>query len=193
MVYPPKVWQKISSAPTGNAVEGEALGRAASFRCGCFVEFAVGVDGGVTDTTFRTNGCGYMIASAAVLTESVKGRKLGELHGLDDDELIQTVEAELGPLPPGRRQCADVCIEALHAAFREYRAQQIEEFRGEKALICTCFGVTEETIEGFISAKQPRTVDDVTAACRAGGGCGSCRMLIQEMLDGSSAYDISVE
>jgi len=193
MVYPPKVWQKIASLQPAETALGGTLGRAASFRCGCFVEFALDIDGVITAATFRTNGCGYMIASAAVLADSIKGRRSSELHGLNDDELTQTVEAELGKLPPDRRQCAHVCIEALHAAFRGHRTRQIEEFRGEKALICTCFGVTEETIEQFIAEKRPRSVDDVTAACRAGGGCGSCRMLIQEMLDGSAAYDISRE
>ena len=143
--------------------------------------------------SFRTNGCGYMIAAAAVLADTVDGRELSALHGLEGDALFQTIEAELGPLPAGRRQCAEVCIDALHTAFRSHRSRLIEEFRGEKALICTCFGVTEETIEQFIAEHRPQSVEEVTEACRAGGGCGSCQMLIQEMLDGSAAYDSTAE
>jgi NifU-like protein len=85
-----------------------------------------------------------------------------------------------------RRQCADIAIEALHAAFAHLRSRRIEEFTGEKALICTCFGVSEETIETNIRVRHLKTVDDVADACNAGSGCGSCRMLIDEMLDAVS-------
>jgi NAD(P)H-nitrite reductase large subunit len=56
-------------------------------------------------------------------------------------------------------------------------------FRGEKALVCTCFGVTEETIDEALQISAVQTVEDVTSLCRAGGGCGACTMMIQEMLD----------
>jgi NifU-like protein len=71
----------------------------------------------------------------------------------------------------------------LRLGLADYRTYAIEEFRGERALICTCFGVSEESVQRYIEAEMPETVAEVTAACRAGGGCGSCRMLIQEMID----------
>ena len=88
-----------------------------------------------------------------------------------------------GEFPPDRHQCATVCIEALRGAFADFRIRQIEEFQGEKALICTCFGVSEETIESHIRKCRLETVDEVARACNAGSGCGSCRMLIQEIID----------
>ncbi len=183
MVYPARVWERITAVTTNVEPDGSA-GRAASFECGCFVEFSLAVnDGRVGNIGVRSNGCGYMLASADALREAVKGRELGDLHGLNDALLSGAIEDALGCLPPERRQCAEVCIDALHAAFAQHRSSRIDEFRGEMALVCTCFGVTEETIDQFIAAAKPRSVDDVTAACRAGGGCGSCRMLIQEMLD----------
>lgn len=185
MVYPRGVWERIASI----RMDGEpdaATGRAASFECGCFAQFSLAVnDGRVGAVGIRSNGCGYMLASADALREAVKGRELGDLHGLDDDLLISSIQNAIGPFPSERRQCAEVCIDALHAAFAQHRSSQIDEFRGEMALVCTCFGVTEETIDQFIATAKPRSVDDVTVACRAGGGCGSCRMLIQEMLDNS--------
>ena len=71
----------------------------------------------------------------------------------------------------------------MHRAFSGLRARQIEEFTGEKALICTCFGVSEETIEKAVAANKLETVEDVIDVCNAGGGCGSCRFLIQEIID----------
>ena len=124
-----------------------------------------------------------MIATADFLVETIKGSKLSDLHGLNKEELSQKINREFGILPKERSQCVDVCIEALRVAFAGYRVRQIEEFRGEKALICTCFGVSEETIEAHIKQDSLETVDEVTQICNAGGGCGSCRMLIQEMID----------
>jgi NifU-like protein len=62
-------------------------------------------------------------------------------------------------------------------------AFQIEEFTGEKALICTCFGVSEETIERVIANNRCETVEEVSQKCNAGSGCGSCQPLIQEIID----------
>ena len=124
-----------------------------------------------------------MIAAADVLSETVGNSVLADLHGLKSSDLFATIEAELDTFPVDRRHCADVCIEALREAFGDLRAKRVEEFRGEKALVCTCFGVSDDTIENCIALKPAQTVDDVSDACNAGSGCGSCRILIQEMLD----------
>lgn len=124
-----------------------------------------------------------MVAAADVLAEIVGENDIADLHGLDRNGLVDAVAAAVEGIPDERGQCVDVCIEALRAAFAELRRRRVEEFAGERALICTCFGVSEETIESLIARNRPTSVDEVTAACRAGGGCGSCRMLIQEMLD----------
>jgi NifU-like protein len=71
----------------------------------------------------------------------------------------------------------------LHAALAGYRARRVEEFSGEKALVCTCFGVSEETIERVVAEYEIETVEQVTDFCKAGGGCGTCQPLIQEILD----------
>ena len=47
----------------------------------------------------------------------------------------------------------------------------------------TAFHVPERTIEREIQARSLTTVAEVTRACNAGGGCGSCHQLIQEMLE----------
>ena len=77
----------------------------------------------------------------------------------------------------------DLTFDALQNSFADFRVSQIEEFAGEKALICTCFGVSEETIEHLIKEKSLETVEEVTNGCNAGGGCGSCQLLIQEIID----------
>jgi NifU-like protein len=180
--------QKSFDSPLniGIADGDNARGKDASFICGAFVAFSIAIDAdtkSVVGARFRTNGCGYMIAAADCLTEMVKGKHLSDLHGLNENDLRDLIFEMLGELGASRQQCADCSIRALRSAFADYRSRQVEEFRGEKALICTCFSVTVETLELNINEKLIKTVDEVTQRCRAGGGCGSCRMLIQEMLD----------
>ena len=49
-------------------------------------------------------------------------------------------------------------------------------------LICRCYFVTETEIVELVSKKKMTTVDEVTEACSAGGGCGSCRPEIAEII-----------
>ena len=124
-----------------------------------------------------------MIAAADVLADDVKNQKLTNLHGSESDDIKRRVGSILGIFPEHRRHCLGTSISALRAAFTDYRTRRLDEFRGEKALICTCFGISEESIEKCIADNDPETAAEVAKLCRAGSGCGSCRMLIQEMID----------
>jgi NifU-like protein len=187
VLYPERINQKLGSLHHFRVgADADAVGAEANFSCGSFVRFHLSIDGrsaSVTDAAFTSNGCGFMLAAAELLAERISGNRLNDLHGLTDNDLGQTVAAALSEVPNGRSDCVKACFAALRRAFADFRARQIEEFRGERALICTCFGVTEDTIESNIQDLALETVDDVSGACNAGSGCGSCRMLIQEMLD----------
>lgn len=187
--YPASIQQRLNQPQNAGCTDNAAAsGRSASFLCGCSVGFAVRLgddDKTIESAIFNSNGCGYMVAAADVLAETLRGKQLADLHSLDHEELISLVENKLTSFPSERGQCADVCIEALRATFANLREKRREEFAGERALVCTCFGVLEETIAAHISEKSLKTTDEVAAVCNAGGGCGSCLMLIQEMLDGS--------
>ena len=187
-VYPKKI--ELRAFAPQHAVLGSdsvVCGRSASFVCGCYVSFSITTDKPKTSASFSSNGCGYMVAVADILAETVTEKGVSELHGLDRGELISEVVREIGVLPSQRVHCAEVCVEALRNAFAALRERRIEDFRGEEALICTCFGVSERVIDEFIALNTEVTVEMVADSCRAGGGCGSCRMLIQEMIDNESA------
>lgn len=186
-IYPPKINSRISALNFARQVKNpNAVGTSASFACGCFARMSLFID--VDDKTirsagFQTNGCGYMIAGADVIAAYLMDRELTELHSVDEAELMKLVFDHLENIPAERCQCIDVVIEAVRAALADHRAYLIEEYRGEQALICTCYGVSEDTVAQFIAANACESVDEVATALRAGSGCGSCRMLIQEMLD----------
>ena len=185
--YPPKITARFrSSQNAGKAIAANAIGTSASFECGSFVRISLEIENEtrvIGEARFQTNGCGYMIAAADTVAEFLCRRKLTDLHGLGHDEYKELLSDKLEDFPNDRKQCSDLVFNALKDSLADYRAYVLEEFTGEKALICTCFGVSEETIDEYVTANSPIDVSDVTEACRAGGGCGSCRMLIQEMID----------
>jgi NifU-like protein len=185
--YPPKISERFH-APKAirKTEETKAAGTGASFVCGAFVRFYLDIDvqtKEIREAKFNSNACGFAIAAADVLAEKIVGRKLNELHGFDRSILANEIERELEKFPDNRKHCIAICMDAIRAAFNDFRSFQIEEFTGEKALICTCFGVSEETIEKVIAENQVEAIEEVTEICNAGGGCGSCQPLIQEILD----------
>lgn len=181
--YEPKISARFSTPQNiGKAVGANAMGTNASFICGSAVRFSLRIkERKIVEAKFQTNGCGYLIASADILAEIITGKTLTELHGLEN--LEKEIQAKLGEFPKDRQHCLALTIETLQAAFNDFRVAQLEEFSGEKALICTCFGVSEETIEKVIAEKYCQTVEEVSQKCNAGSGCGSCQPLIQEILD----------
>jgi NifU-like protein involved in Fe-S cluster formation/bacterioferritin-associated ferredoxin len=174
-VYPQHIAEAIREPVSCRSIgEANAMGSEAKFDCGCFIRFEMSIDGDdsrIREIGYRSNGCGYMIATAETLAAKLSGGSLLDLRG--------RLEAD----PCDRLECAQAAVNAIKNAFANYRSSRLEEFRGEKALICTCFGVAEETIEQFVKTRHPHDVIEVSDALRAGSGCGSCRMLIREIID----------
>lgn len=185
-VYPDKIRSSLASARFGRRPDSaNAAGTSANFECGSFLRFQLLIEPSsklIVDIGYQSNGCGFMVAAAEVIAEKFNESLLTELHGVDHAELVRLVDSALDEFPEGRISCRTACIEALESALADFRAMQLEEFRGEKALICTCFGVTEERIEEVVLSGAA-SVDEVSRACNAGSGCGSCRMMIEELLD----------
>lgn len=190
--YPPKINERFQNPRNaGIAKSANAVGTNAAFVCGAVLRLSLRIDvetKEILEAKFKTSGCGYLIASADVITEKIIGRKLTELHGLEKGSFQSEIEAELEVFAENRTHCSDLSFQTLQDAFADFRAFQIEEFTGEKALICTCFSVSEEQIESAISENHLETVEEVGDVCNAGTGCGSCQPLIQEIIDVN--YDI---
>ena len=49
-------------------------------------------------------------------------------------------------------------------------------------IVCLCFGKRESDIHREIAAGA-RSVDEIGERCAAGTGCGTCRQMIDEMID----------
>lgn len=48
--------------------------------------------------------------------------------------------------------------------------------------VCSCVGVTDRRILGFIARTGERRLDAVQAALSCGTGCGSCRMEVARLV-----------
>lgn len=183
----------------GEVDAASASAEAGSFTCGAVLRLSLEIDPEtqtVADAKFKAAGCGYLIASASLMTEIIKGlttAEAGAACGLLQETLIEY----LGNPPRDKEHCALLCCEALREAVSRYSQRVRDEWTGEEALICTCFGVSEKRIEQMISEKSLRTVREVTTACNAGGGCHSCHPLIEEMLEDywrtEKRFDLTLE
>ena len=159
----------------GDADEPRFIGRSASLICGAHVRFSIQVDEAhaISQARFRAAGCSEMVAAASMLTERVTGLTTAEAAAIGQEAAVpEGVDA----------RCARLACEALLDAIRDFSNAVRDDWAGDEALICTCFFVSERTIEREIQAHSLTTVAEVTRACNAGAGCGSCHQLIQEIL-----------
>jgi NifU-like protein len=167
----------------GEAAEPSFTGRAASFECGAAVRISLHIDESqrITEAKFKAAGCSVLVAAASLVTDQVLGKTTGEAAALERD--ADALNGRLGALPPDKGECVLLACEALVSAIRSYSGFARDEWEGDEALICTCFCVSERTIERAIQEKSLRTIAEVIRACSAGGGCRSCFPLIEDILE----------
>jgi NifU-like protein len=122
-----------------------------------------------------------LISCASILTESVRGKTTAEAAVLAQSPALAS--SHLGAIPSDKTACIGLCYEVLLSAIRHFSDAKREGWNGDDALICSCFGVSERTIEREIEAKNLTTIADVTRVCNAGAGCRSCYSLIEDILD----------
>jgi NifU-like protein len=160
-----------------------SCGRAGSFICGAAVEVSLRIDQErrITDAAFKAAGCSWLVGTASYLTQQMKNELSGEAAALLQPP-YQVVRQALGKIPREREHCVAIFCEALLAAITAHSDATRDEWQGEEALICSCFCVSESTIDAAIREGALRTVGEVTQACNAGGGCRSCYSLIEDML-----------
>lgn len=165
----------LNPCNVGDAHEPSFRGRSASLVCGAHVRLSIQVDEAhtISEARFRAAGCDVLVASASMLTERVTGMTTAEAAVIGDSSAL---------VVPNHEHCPGLACDALLAAIREYSNAARDDWAGDEALICTCFFVSERTIEREIQTHGLTTVMEVTAATNAGAGCGSCHQLIQEIL-----------
>lgn len=73
-------------------------------------------DGRVADVAFTGRGCAVSVASASMLTDEIKGRAIGEVDALTNQDVIDNLGIELSP---ARLKCALLPLDTLHKALAQ--------------------------------------------------------------------------
>lgn len=169
----------VDSNEPGIAV---VFGEVGSIACGDALRLHLKIDidsDTIHDARFQTFGCTSAIASSSALTELIKGLTLDEALKITNKEIAEY----LGGLPEAKMHCSVMGQEALEAAIYKYRGIEVEHHEDDDgALICACFGVTENKIRRVAIENNLTTAEQVTSFVKAGGGCSSCLAAIDDIL-----------
>lgn len=168
----------------GKIDNADAIGEAGSLACGDSLKIYLKIENGiVTDAKFQTFGCGSAVASSSILTEMIIGKTVEEVKKITNKDIAD----QLGGLPPEKMHCSVMGYEALEDALGNYdNLTDLDDLRDEKKaekIVCTCFNVTENMIWDAIKQNGLKTVEDITNYTKAGGACGKCKGLIQDIID----------
>ena len=96
-----------------------ATGEYFSDSCGDMYTFylRIGPQERIEDITYFTTGCGFGVATCAIVTELVKGKTVGEAEHISTAD----VEAYLGGYPERKKDYPERVLEALRITIQNYR------------------------------------------------------------------------
>ena len=166
----------------GPLEDANAIGEVGSIACGDALKLYLKISpaGVIEKAGFETFGCASGIASSSVLTDMVIGMHVDEALKITNADIAKALDG----LPREKMHCSVMGQEALEAAIRQWKGEPaMPKTQEEGRLVCKCFNVTDATIIRAIRENGLKTVEDVTAFTKAGGGCGDCRDEIAEILE----------
>ena len=98
----------------GPLLDAQASAEGANPLCGDRIRIQLRADAGaITDARFTADACALCIASASLLTEHVRGMRIGDVKSVDVAWVHRSLE---GAPPPGRLRCAELPLETMHRA-----------------------------------------------------------------------------
>jgi NifU-like protein len=100
--------------------DATASGEYFSDSCGDMYTFYLKIDGGerIEDISYFTTGCGFGVATAAIVTQLAKGKTVDEAARIGPAD----IEGFLGGYPERKKDYPVRVLEALHAAIDNYRS-----------------------------------------------------------------------
>jgi nitrogen fixation NifU-like protein len=116
--YGDKVLDHYRNPRNYGPIEGaDAMSRGENESCGDEVTIYLKVsDNRLTDVRFTSRSCAICRASASMLTELAKGKKVSEAIGLGRDDVLNSFG---GAISPARESCALLPLKALKSALSE--------------------------------------------------------------------------
>jgi len=167
----------------GRMAEPQGIGNVGSIVVGRALRWFVACrEGRIEEARYQVFACAEMVPSASVLSGLCRGLPLEEAAELDEAAIC----AELGELPRDALPLVSWPVIASRQAIAAAGGPAFELAPDPEpcALVCRCYGVSEQTIEAAITDLGAGVqVADVLAATAAGSGCGSCTRDIQALID----------
>jgi NifU-like protein involved in Fe-S cluster formation len=115
----PKFQELVSSrAGFAQMADPTATGEYFSDSCGDMYTFYLKIaDERISDISYFTTGCGFGVATAAIVTELAKGKSVDEAAAISASD----IEDYLGGYPERKKDYPTRVLEALHVAIDNYR------------------------------------------------------------------------
>jgi NifU-like protein involved in Fe-S cluster formation len=92
------------------------------------LQIKVDDDGNITESKFKTFGCGSAIAASSVATEWVKGKNVDEVLTIKNSDIAAHLK-----LPPVKLHCSMLAEDAIKAAVKDWKAKQAEQLSNAAA------------------------------------------------------------
>jgi len=186
----------------GEIENADGFGEHGSIACGDSMRFTFRVRKHPTDPTkdvitearYLTFGCTSAIASSEALCTLIEQGQYTPIEALKitNEDIIRF----LGGLPQQKIHCSVMGAEALESAvynWAQKRGVDLEKLgirihadQKEGRIVCKCFGLSEPYLRRKIEELNLRTIEEITAATKAGGACTSCHHApggLQDLLD----------
>ena len=94
-------------------------GLVGSPACGDVMKIQIKVENGViTESKFKTFGCGSAISSSSLATEWVKGRDIDDAIKISNRDIAKHLK-----LPPVKNHCSLLSEDAIKAAINDYKTK----------------------------------------------------------------------
>jgi NifU-like protein len=175
----------------GRVETPDGLGHHGSMQCGDAMEFTFRVDrtgddpkaDRIVEARYQTFGCTSAIASSEALCRMLEERKVTPIEAISikNADIVDYLDG----LPPQKLHCSVMGAEALQAAVVDWArkrnvpladlgidpSQLVED---EGRVVCHCFTLTEPYIRRKVKELNLKSIDDISAAIKAGGACTSC-------------------
>lgn len=101
----------------GEMKNSDAKAEAGNIVCGDIMTIYLKVKNSkIVDISFETMGCVAAIATSSMITEMAKGKTISQAKKITYNDISKA----LGTLPPIKEHCANLAVEALQAAIKDY-------------------------------------------------------------------------